>query len=144
MPSSLKQFYGTGRRKTSTARVFLRPGKGAILVNQRSLDDYFGADSTWFMIVHQPLVAAGLDSHFDIMVTVEGGGNSGQAGAIRLGITRALLDYDEESESGSSGEGHTLRKLFRGQGFVTRDSRRVERKKVGLRKARKRPQYSKR
>jgi len=145
MPSaSIKQFYGTGRRKTSTARVFLKSGKGKIVINQRSLENYFGADSAWFMIVHQPLIAVGLEKRFDITVTVEGGGNSGQAGAIRLGITRALLQYDEEEEGGSTGEGHTLRKILRQQGFVTRDSRRVERKKVGLRKARKRPQYSKR
>lgn len=152
MPSSsssvsIKPFYGTGRRKTSTARVFLKPGKGKILVNQRSLEDYFGADSAWFMIVHQPLVAAGLEKKFDIYITVEGGGNSGQAGAIRLGITRALLQYDEgeeRSESENKGDGHSLREILRKQGFVTRDSRKVERKKVGLRKARKRPQYSKR
>jgi len=145
MPSpSIKPFYGTGRRKTSTARIFLKPGKGKILVNQRSLEDYFGADSTWFMIVHQPLVAAGLEKKFDIYVTVEGGGNSGQAGAIRLGITRALLQRDEEGKENDSEDEHSLRKIFRAHGFVTRDSRRVERKKVGLRKARKRPQYSKR
>jgi len=145
MPSaSIKQFYGTGRRKTSTARVFLKSGKGKIVVNQRSLEDYFGADSAWFMIVHQPLIAVGMEKRFDINVTVEGGGNSGQAGAIRLGITRALLQYDEEGEDGSTGERQGLRKVLREHGFVTRDPRRVERKKVGLRKARKRPQYSKR
>ena len=142
--SSVKQFYGTGRRKTSTARVFLKPGKGKIVVNQRSLEDYFGADSAWFMIVHQPLIAVDLAKRFDVYATVEGGGNSGQAGAIRLGITRALLQYDEEGEGGSTGGEQALRKILRQQGFVTRDSRRVERKKVGLRKARKRPQYSKR
>ncbi len=142
--SSVKQFYGTGRRKTSTARVFLTPGKGKIIVNERSLEDYFGANSAWYMIVHQPLIAVDLANKFDAYVTVEGGGNSGQAGAIRLGITRALLQYDEEEEGGSTGEGHTFRAILRQQGFVTRDSRRVERKKVGLRKARKRPQYSKR
>lgn len=146
MPSSsIKQFYGTGRRKTSAARVFLKVGKGKIVINQRSLEDYFGVDSAWFMIVRQPLIAVGLENKFDIYVTVEGGGNSGQAGAIRLGITRALLQYDEGEGSEASGEGErSLRKMLRQQGFVTRDSRRVERKKVGLRKARKRPQYSKR
>lgn len=126
------QYYGTGRRKSSTARVFVRPGTGRILVNERPVDEYFGRE-TACMIVRQPLEVAGALDRFDITVTVRGGGSSGQAGAIRHGIARALVDYDE-----------TLRSSLRQAGFVTRDAREVERKKVGLRKARKRPQYSKR
>ena len=124
--------YGTGRRKSSTARVFIRPGNGRILVNERPVDEYFGRE-TARMIVRQPLEVAGALDRFDITVTVKGGGSSGQAGAIRHGIARALVDYDE-----------TLRSDLRRAGFITRDAREVERKKVGLRKARKRPQYSKR
>ena len=124
--------YGTGRRKTSTARVFIQPGRGQILVNRRALDDYFGRE-TARMIVRQPLAVAGMGDTFDIRVTVRGGGGSGQAGAIRHGIARALVEYDEG-----------LRVPMREAGFLTRDAREVERKKVGLRKARKRPQYSKR
>ncbi|KAF0192428.1 MAG: 30S ribosomal protein S9-like [Gammaproteobacteria bacterium] len=124
--------YSTGRRKTSTARVFLRPGKGQITVNKRPLDSYFGRE-TARMIVRQPLQTVNMESNFDIQVTVKGGGGSGQAGAIRHGICRALIEYDE-----------ALRPPLRKMGFVTRDAREVERKKVGLRKARKRPQYSKR
>ena len=124
--------YGTGRRKTATARVYLRSGKGAITVNNRPLDEFFGRE-TGRMIVRQPLEAVQLVNKFDISVRVDGGGITGQAGAIRHGITRALIEYDE-----------TLRKTLRDAGFVTRDAREVERKKVGLRKARKRPQYSKR
>jgi len=124
--------YGTGRRKSSTARVFIRPGNGRILVNARPVDEYFGRE-TARMIVRQPLEVAGALDRFDITVTVSGGGSSGQAGAIRHGIARALVDYDE-----------TLRSDLRQAGFITRDAREVERKKVGLRKARKRPQYSKR
>lgn len=124
--------YGTGRRKTSTARVFLKPGTGNISINGRSLDTYFGRE-TARMVVRQPLELVQAIDKFDIRVTVVGGGNSGQAGAIRHGITRALMEYDE-----------TLRSALRKAGFVTRDAREVERKKVGLRKARKRPQYSKR
>ena len=127
-----EQYYGTGRRKTSTARVFLRPGSGEILVNQRPLDQFFGRE-TARMIVRQPLKVADLEKKFDITVSVNGGGTTGQAGAIRHGITRALMHYDE-----------TLRPTLRRAGFVTRDAREVERKKVGLHKARKRPQYSKR
>ncbi len=127
-----EQHYGTGRRKSSTARVFVRPGNGRILVNERPVDEYFGRE-TARMIVRQPLEVAGALDRFDITVTVKGGGSSGQAGAIRHGIARALVDYDE-----------TLRSSLRQAGFVTRDAREVERKKVGLRKARKRPQYSKR
>jgi len=124
--------YGTGRRKTATARVFLTPGAGNIVVNDRPLDTYFGRE-TARMVVRQPLELVELLSKFDIKVTVAGGGIGGQAGAIRHGITRALIEYNEELKS-------PLRKA----GFVTRDAREVERKKLGLRKARKRPQYSKR
>jgi len=124
--------YGTGRRKTSTARVFLRPGKGTITVNDKTLDAFFGR-KTARMIVRQPLELVQLDAKFDISVTVKGGGTTGQAGAIRHGVTRALIEYDE-----------TLRKPLRDAGFVTRDSREVERKKVGLRKARRGTQFSKR
>ena len=124
--------YGTGRRKTATARVYLRTGKGAITVNNRPLDEFFGRE-TGRMIVRQPLEAVQLTNKFDISVRVDGGGITGQAGAIRHGITRALIEYDE-----------TLRKTLRDAGFVTRDAREVERKKVGRRKARRGPQYSKR
>lgn len=127
-----EQIYSTGRRKSSTARVFIKPGKGSIMVNDRDLDKYFGRE-TARMVVRQPLETSGLSDKFDIMVTVKGGGGTGQAGAIRHGITRALIKYDE-----------TLRPSLRKAGFVTRDAREVERKKVGLHKARKRPQYSKR
>ncbi|MFC6669579.1 30S ribosomal protein S9 [Marinobacterium aestuariivivens] len=129
---STTQYYGTGRRKTSTARVFLRPGTGAIKINDRSLEEYFGRE-TARMIVKQPLELTDTVEKFDVYVTVAGGGGFGQAGAIRHGITRALMEYDE-----------TLRPTLRQAGFVTRDARMVERKKVGLRKARKRPQFSKR
>lgn len=127
-----QQNYGTGRRKTAAARVFLRPGTGKITVNDRSLDVFFGRETSR-MIVRQPLVLTETLEKFDVYVTVEGGGGTGQAGAIRLGITRALMEYDE-----------TLRPALRAAGYVTRDAREVERKKVGLHKARKRPQYSKR
>ncbi len=126
------QYYGTGRRKTSTARVFMMPGAGNITVNSRTLDQYFGREIAR-MIVRQPLELTENSDKFDIRVTVKGGGSFGQAGAIRHGITRALLKYDEE-----------LRQTLRQAGYVTRDAREVERKKVGLRKARKRPQFSKR
>ena len=129
---AIQQNYGTGRRKSSTARVFLRKGSGKITVNDRPLDEYFGRE-TARMIVRQPLELVDLKDKFDINVTVQGGGSFGQAGAIRHGITRALMEYDE-----------TLRSPLRSAGYVTRDAREVERKKVGLRKARKRPQYSKR
>lgn len=129
---SVTQYYGTGRRKSSTARVFLRPGSGSITVNSLSLDEYFGRE-TARMIVRQPLELTENLEKFDVIVTVKGGGGSGQAGAIRHGITRALMVYDE-----------TLRPALRAAGYVTRDARVVERKKVGLRKARKRPQFSKR
>ncbi|MYD75231.1 MAG: 30S ribosomal protein S9 [Gammaproteobacteria bacterium] len=127
------QYYrGTGRRKSSTARVYLRKGTGAITINSRTLEEYFGRETSR-MIVRQPLELAELTGKVDIKVNVTGGGNSGQAGAIRHGITRALLEYDDQ-----------LRPSLRAAGFVTRDARTVERKKVGLHKARKRPQYSKR
>jgi len=126
------QNYGTGRRKTSTARVFIKAGSGAINVNGRSLEEYFGRPVAR-MIVRQPLELLEMTEKFDIAVTVKGGGSFGQAGAIRHGLTRALINYDEE-----------LRSPLRKAGYVTRDDREVERKKVGLRKARKRPQYSKR
>ena len=124
--------YRTGRRKTATARVFVQKGKGDITVNGRPLDVFFGR-KTGSMIVRQPLQTVGMESNFDINVTVTGGGITGQAGAIRHGLTRALIEFDE-----------TLRKPLRDGGFVTRDAREVERKKVGLRKARRRPQFSKR
>ncbi len=132
MPATQQSNYGTGRRKTATARVYLKPGTGRITVNERSLDVFFGRE-TGRMIVRQPLEAVQLVSKFDISVRVDGGGITGQAGAIRHGITRALIEYDE-----------TLRKTLRDAGFVTRDAREVERKKVGRRKARRGPQYSKR
>jgi len=124
--------YGTGRRKSSAARVFLRAGSGNINVNGRTLDTYFGRETSR-MVVRQPLELVEMTEKFDITVTVKGGGNNGQAGAIRLGITRALIEFDE-----------TLRSPLRKAGYVTRDARAVERKKVGLRKARKKPQFSKR
>ncbi|ERP94331.1 MULTISPECIES: 30S ribosomal protein S9 [Marinobacter] len=129
---SVAQNYGTGRRKSSTARVFIKPGSGNISINGRTIEDFFGRE-TLRMIVRQPLVVAESEDRFDITITVKGGGISGQAGAIRHGLTRALMEYDE-----------TLRPSLRKAGYVTRDARKVERKKVGLRKARKRPQYSKR
>jgi small subunit ribosomal protein S9 len=124
--------YATGRRKSSAARVYLTTGSGAITVNGRPLDSFFGRE-TARMIVRQPLEAADMSRRVDVRVTVSGGGTSGQAGAIRHGIARALVDYNEE-----------LRRTMRQAGFLTRDAREVERKKVGLHKARKRPQYSKR
>lgn len=130
MPEQI--YYSTGRRKSSSARVFLKKGSGNITINKRTMDRYFGRE-TGRMIVRQPLEKLEMMEHFDIDVSVTGGGISGQAGAIRHGITRALIKYDE-----------SLRKTLRQAGFVTRDAREVERKKVGLHKARKRPQYSKR
>ena len=129
---SATQYYGTGRRKTATARVFLNDGSGTITINNRTIEDYFGREVAR-MIVRQPLELVDLAEKFDLNVTVRGGGGFGQAGAIRHGITRALMEYDE-----------TLRQPLRAAGFVTRDAREVERKKVSLRKARKRPQFSKR
>ena len=129
---AVTQYYGTGRRKTSTARVYLTPGSGAITINNRTIDNFFGREVAR-MIVRQPLELLALVDKFDINVSVSGGGSFGQAGAIRHGVTRALIEYDEAN-----------RPALRKAGFVTRDSREVERNKVGLRKARKRPQYSKR
>ena len=129
---SATQYTGTGRRKTASARVFLKDGTGAITVNKRPLDEFFGRQVAR-MIVRQPLQLIDVEGKFDINVTVKGGGSFGQAGAIRHGITRALIEFDE-----------TLRPSLRKAGFVTRDAREVERKKVGLRKARKKPQFSKR
>lgn len=141
------QYKGTGRRKTSNARVRLIPnGTGKITVNKRTLEDYFGRETSR-MIVRQPLEAVDQLLYFDIEVIVAGGGPNGQAGAIRHGITRALMAYDEEGtegEGGSAGATETYRKILRRAGFVTRDSRVVERKKVGRHKARKGTQYSKR
>ena len=129
---ALEQYYGTGRRKTSSARVYLRPGTGDIVINGKPLDEFFGRE-TARMIVRQPLAVADLEGRFNIKVNVSGGGTTGQAGAIRHGITRALMVYDE-----------ALRSPLRRAGFVTRDAREVERKKVGLRKARRATQFSKR
>jgi small subunit ribosomal protein S9 len=127
-----EQYYGTGRRKSSAARVYLTKGKGEITINDRPIDVFFGRE-TARMIVRQPLEKLELADTFDIKATVSGGGISGQAGAIRLGLSRALMEYDSE-----------LRKPLRAAGFVTRDAREVERKKIGLHKARKATQYSKR
>ena len=129
---AIQQNYGTGRRKTSAARVFLRKGKGEIIVNGKSLEQFFGRETSC-MIVRQPLELTQTADKFDILVTVEGGGNTGQAGAIRLGISRALVEHDE-----------TLKSPLRKAGFMTRDAREVERKKVGLHKARRATQFSKR
>jgi small subunit ribosomal protein S9 len=129
---ALQQNYGTGRRKSSTARVFLRAGKGAIVVNGRPVDEFFGRETSR-MIVRQPLEVTQMGDKFDITVTVEGGGITGQAGAIRLGIARALVEYNE-----------TLKPDLRKAGLMTRDAREVERKKVGLHKARRATQFSKR
>ncbi|MGH8108750.1 MAG: 30S ribosomal protein S9 [Arenimonas sp.] len=126
------QNYGTGRRKSSTARVFLRSGKGAIVINGRSIEDFFGRETSR-MIVRQPLELTKMTDKFDVSVTVEGGGITGQAGAIRLGIARALVEYND-----------TLKPELRKAGFMTRDAREVERKKVGLHKARRATQFSKR
>lgn len=127
-----KQYYGTGRRKSSTARVFLTAGTGQIKINNRSIEEYFGRE-TARMVVRQPMERVEMTEKFDMFITVKGGGISGQAGAIRHGITRALMQYDEE-----------LRPTLRKAGYVTRDSREVERKKIGLHKARRATQFSKR
>jgi small subunit ribosomal protein S9 len=129
---AVQQNYGTGRRKSAVARVFLKPGKGDIVVNGKPVDEFFSRE-TGRMIVRQPLALTESLSRFDIQVNVTGGGESGQAGAVRHGITRALIDYDE-----------TLKPALKKAGLVTRDAREVERKKVGLHKARRRKQFSKR
>ena len=126
------QYYGTGRRKSSVARVFMKAGSGQITINKRNIAEYFCRE-TAVMVVRQPLELVGATEKFDFNITVKGGGTTGQSGAVRLGITRALMQFDE-----------MLRSELRSAGFVTRDSRIVERKKVGLHKARKRPQFSKR
>lgn len=145
MAAAEKKFYGTGRRKTSTARVFLKPGKGNIVINDRTLDVYFGRE-TARMIVRQPLEATSLQTKFDVLVTVDGGGMNGQAGAIRHGISRALVKYEQgdTSDEGSETGGGPIKKALRKAGYMTRDAREVERKKVGKHKARKGTQYSKR
>lgn len=145
---TFKQNYGTGRRKTSVARVFLRPGTGKVTVNGRELDDYFPRE-TARMIINQPLDVVEMKNRFDIYITVKGGGLSGQAGAVRLGIARALVEYDEEGQVGgdSGGEGandQSFRRILRKHQLLTRDARAVERKKIGRHKARKGTQYSKR
>jgi small subunit ribosomal protein S9 len=129
---AITQNYGTGRRKTSSARVFLRPGTGNIMVNGKSLEDFFGRETAQ-MVVRQPLELLEMGDKFDVVATVAGGGPSGQAGAVRHGLTRALMDYDE-----------SYRPKLREAGYVTRDARQVERKKIGLRKARRSVQFSKR
>ncbi|MBI3935934.1 MAG: 30S ribosomal protein S9 [Betaproteobacteria bacterium] len=129
---AVQQNYGTGRRKSAVARVFLKPGKGNIIVNDKPVDDFFSRE-TGRMIVRQPLAATNNLTSFDIIINVHGGGESGQAGAVRHGITRALIDYDA-----------SLKSALRKAGLVTRDAREVERKKVGLHKARRRKQFSKR
>ena len=141
---SIKQYYGTGRRKSSSARVFLRPGKGNIVINSREVSEYFGRETSC-MVIRQPLEAVDALTTFDVFATVTGGGISGQAGAVRLGIARALVAYDElDLVEGAEPDPQSFRRKLRAQGLLTRDSRRVERKKVGLHKARRATQYSKR
>jgi len=144
--SQSKYYYGTGRRKSSTARVFMKSGTGDVVINGLALDKYFTRD-TARMIVRQPFEVVNMVAKFDLKITVKGGGITGQAGAIRHGITRALMAYDEMGttvEPAAEGDNKTFRALLRKAGFVTRDARKVERKKVGRRKARKKEQYSKR
>lgn len=143
MAIAKKQYYGTGRRKSSTARVFLRKGDGKMTINGRTIEQYFGRETSR-MIVMQPYDLLELHNKFDAYITVKGGGPSGQAGAIRHGLTRALMDFDEAGTAASSGGAQGFRKKLRQAGFVTRDSRETERKKVGLHGARRKPQYSKR
>jgi small subunit ribosomal protein S9 len=145
--TTAQQHYGTGRRKTCSARVYIKRGTGKITVNGTTLEAYFGGRKTAHMIVRQPLELLELADKFDLNVSVEGGGPMGQAGAIRHGLTRALIQYDEESGSSSAAAGDesmSFRRILRRAGYVTRDSRVVERKKVGHRKERKVEQYSKR
>jgi small subunit ribosomal protein S9 len=144
MKSQMTQFYGTGRRKNSSARVFLRPGSGNIVINSRPISEYFVRE-TDCMIIRQPLEVVDMLSKFDILATVTGGGMSGQAGAVRLGIARALVAYDEDGVAADAEPSeNSFRKKLRKQQLLTRDARRVERKKVGLRKARRATQFSKR
>lgn len=139
-----QQYYGTGRRKSSSARVFLRPGKGKFTINKRKLEEYFGRE-TACMVIRQPLETVEMLGKFDIYVTVVGGGTTGQAGAVRLGIARALVNYDEKDMKDTDEPSpDSFRKKLRAKGLLTRDSRCVERKKVGLHKARRATQYSKR
>lgn len=142
--AELKQHYGTGRRKSSIARVFLRSGKGEIKINNRPLDEYFGRETSC-MVVKQPLDVVDMQDKFDIYVTVKGGGITGQAGAVQLGIARALVEYDEgDLADDAEPNPDSFRRKLRAQGLLTRDSRRVERKKVGRPKARRAKQFSKR
>ena len=142
--AELQQYYGTGRRKSSSARVFMRPGKGEIKINNRSLEEYFGRETSC-MIIRQPLETVDVLNKFDFYVTVVGGGISGQAGAIRLGIARALVNYDEQDlAEGTEASPDSFRRKLRSRGLLTRDSRCVERKKIGLAKARRAKQFSKR
>lgn len=154
---TVEQYYGTGRRKSAVARVFIQRGNGEITINNRSLEEYFGGRKAAHMIVRQPLECVNMANQFNIRIRVEGSGPMGQASAIRHGITRALMNYDESgiqtnqsfqeedsSEGGNQSGPQTFRQLLRKSGFVTRDARCVERKKVGHRKARKVEQYSKR
>lgn len=150
--AAVKQYYGTGRRKSSTARVFIKTGTGKITINSLTVEEYFGRQ-TARMMVNQALEAVDMINKFDLLITVRGGGDMGQAGAIRHGITRALIKYDEEfvgsDKQAANSEFENIkensyRRILRKLGFVTRDSRQVERKKVGRRKARKKEQYSKR
>ncbi len=142
--ADLQQYYGTGRRKSSSARVFMRKGKGNIVVNNRSLKEYFCRETSC-MIVMQPLETVDMVNKFDLYITVEGGGVSGQAGAVRLGIAKALVKYDEQGlAADAEPDPNSFRRKLRARGLLTRDSRRVERKKVGLHGARRATQYSKR
>ena len=150
--AAAKRYYGTGRRKSSTARVFLTSGgTGKITINALSVEEYFGRETSR-MVIKQPLIAVDMQDKFDIRITVRGGGDMGQAGAIRHGITRALISYDEEfvvklgkdEESSEAANDNSFRRILRRKGYVTRDSRKVERKKVHCRKARKKKQFSKR
>lgn len=142
--SQMKQHYGTGRRKRSIARVFLRPGQGNIVINQQSLEDYF-ARETACMVALLPLTVTEMSHNFDVYATVQGGGKSGQAGAFSLGLARALVAYDEEGmPEDAELNPNSLRKKLRVYGLLTRDARQVERKKCGLRKARRATQFSKR
>lgn len=144
MTTKMTQFYGTGRRKNSSARVFLRPGSGNIVINARPINEYFVRE-TDCMIIRQPLEVVDMLKKFDILATVTGGGMSGQAGAVRLGIARALVAYDEDGMAADAEPSEdSCRKKLRREHLLTRDARRVERKKVGLRKARRATQFSKR